>query len=79
MKKGKLWGFPFVFNPALYRLSEEIMRWQGDVLTPFNSLTPYNSLKRLVFLPLLFVEEVRLSRLFELANIGLPATADVGS
>ena len=55
------------------------MRWQGDVLTPFTSLTPYNSLKRLVFLSLLFVEEVRLARLFELANIGLPTTADVGS
>ena len=55
------------------------MRWQGDVLTPFTSLTPCNSLKRLVFLSLLFVEEVRLARLFELANVGLPATADVGS
>ena len=55
------------------------MRWQGDVLTPFTSLTPFNSLKSLVFLSLLFVEEVRLSRLFKLANVGLPATADVGS
>ena len=55
------------------------MRWQGDVLTPFTSLTPFNSLKRIVFLPLLFVEEVRLARLFKLANIGLPAAADVGS
>ena len=79
MKKGKQVGFPSVFNPALYRLSEEIMRWQGDVLTPFTSLTPYNSSKRLVFLSLLFVEEVRLARLFELANIGLPTTADVSS
>ena len=55
------------------------MRRQSNVLTPFTSLTPFNSLKRLVFLSLLFVEEVRLARLFELANIGLPATADVGS
>ena len=55
------------------------MCWQGNVLTPFNFLTPCNSLKKLVFLSLLFVEEVRLARLFELANIGLPTTADVGS
>lgn len=79
MKKGKRWGFPFVFNPAFYRFSKDFMRWQGDVLTPFNSLTPCNSLKRIVFLSLLFVEEVRLARLFKLANIGLPTTADVGS
>ena len=79
MKKGKLVGFPFIFYPAIYRFSEEIMCWQGNVLTPFTSLTPFNSLKRIVFLSLLFVEEVRLSRLFELANIGLPAAADIGS